>query len=44
MPRARFAGSPLKVAKAIEVGHIFKLGYRYSNGMGVTVLNQEARK
>jgi len=31
--------SPLKVAKAIEVGHIFKLGYRYSDGMGVRVLD-----
>jgi prolyl-tRNA synthetase len=27
------------VAKAIEVGHIFKLGYRYSDGMGVRVLD-----
>jgi prolyl-tRNA synthetase len=32
-------GSLLKVAKAIEVGHIFKLGYRYSDGMGVRVLD-----
>jgi prolyl-tRNA synthetase len=32
-------GSSLKVAKAIEVGHIFKLGYRYSDGMGVRVLD-----
>ena len=32
-------GSPLKVAKAIEVGHIFKLGYRYSDGMGIRVLD-----
>jgi len=31
--------SPLKVAKAIEVGHIFKLGYRYSDGMGIRVLD-----
>ena len=27
------------MAKAIEVGHIFKLGYRYSDGMGVRVLD-----
>jgi prolyl-tRNA synthetase len=33
------AGNPLRVAKAIEVGHIFKLGYRYSDGMGVRVLD-----
>jgi prolyl-tRNA synthetase len=32
-------GTPLRVAKAIEVGHIFKLGYRYSDGMGVRVLD-----
>lgn len=32
-------GSALKVAKAIEVGHIFKLGYRYSDRMGVRVLD-----
>jgi len=32
-------GSPLKVAKAIEVGHIFQLGYRYSDGMGIRVLD-----
>jgi prolyl-tRNA synthetase len=32
-------GSPLRVAKAIEVGHIFKLGYRYSDGMGIRVLD-----
>ena len=37
-------GSPLKVAKAIEVGHIFKLGYRYSDGMGVTVLTPDGKE
>jgi prolyl-tRNA synthetase len=37
-------GSPLKVAKAIEVGHIFKLGYRYSDGMGVRVLDPAGKE
>jgi prolyl-tRNA synthetase len=32
-------GSPLKVAKAVEVGHIFKLGYKYSESMGARVLD-----
>ncbi len=37
-------GSPLKVAKAIEVGHIFKLGYRYSDGMGIRVLDPNGKE
>jgi prolyl-tRNA synthetase len=37
-------GSPLRVAKAIEVGHIFKLGYRYSDGMGVRVLDPNGKE
>jgi prolyl-tRNA synthetase len=37
-------GNPLKVAKAIEVGHIFKLGYRYSDGMGVRVLDPNGKE
>ena len=37
-------GSPLKVAKAIEVGHIFKLGRRYSTGMGLRVLDPNGRE
>ncbi len=37
-------GSPLKVAKAIEVGHIFKLGRRYSDGMGVRVLDPNGKE
>jgi len=34
-------GGPLEVKKAVEVGHIFKLGYRYSEAMGLRVLNAE---
>jgi prolyl-tRNA synthetase len=38
------SGEPLKVAKAVEVGHIFKLGYRYSKSMDATVLNREGKE
>jgi prolyl-tRNA synthetase len=34
----------LEVRKAMEVGHIFKLGYRYSDGMGLRVLNPEGKE
>ncbi len=37
-------GNALKVAKAIEVGHIFKLGYRYSDGMGIRVLDPNGKE
>ena len=37
-------GNALKVAKAIEVGHIFKLGYRYSDGMGIRVLDTNGKE
>jgi prolyl-tRNA synthetase len=38
------SGKPLKVAKAVEVGHIFKLGNRYSKSMGASVLNREGKE
>ncbi|MDQ6677422.1 MAG: proline--tRNA ligase [Acidobacteriota bacterium] len=31
----------LELKKTIEVGHIFKLGYKYSESMGLRVVNQE---
>ncbi len=34
-------GQALAVRRAIEVGHIFKLGYRYSDAMGATVLDAD---
>ncbi len=37
-------GSPIELGKAIEVGHIFKLGYRYSESMGLRVLNAEGQE
>lgn len=33
----------LKFAKGIEIGHIFKLGTRYSEAMGATVLDKNGR-
>jgi len=35
--------APLGVAKTIEVGHIFKLGTRYSEVLGATVLDEKGR-
>ena len=32
-------GAPIDVYKAVEIGHIFKLGYKYSKAMGLSVLN-----
>ncbi|MGH9863345.1 MAG: proline--tRNA ligase [Candidatus Acidiferrales bacterium] len=37
-------GRPLKVAAAIELGHIFKLGQRYAESMGARVLDREGRE
>jgi prolyl-tRNA synthetase len=33
-------GAPVQLVKAMEVGHIFKLGDRYSKQMGLRVLNE----
>ncbi len=33
-------GDPLRVVKTIEVGHIFKLGTRYSEALGAKVLDE----
>jgi prolyl-tRNA synthetase len=37
-------GKPLSVYKAVEVGHIFKLGTKYSISMGATVLTHEGNE
>jgi prolyl-tRNA synthetase len=37
-------GTALRVEKAIEVGHIFKLGLRYSESMGATVLDAHGKE
>jgi prolyl-tRNA synthetase len=37
-------GSALRIDTAVEIGHIFKLGYKYSHSMGATVLDQNGRQ
>ena len=37
-------GSPLKVATAVEIGHIFKLGYKYSESMNARVLDKDGKE
>jgi prolyl-tRNA synthetase len=37
-------GTPLRLGKALEVGHIFKLGTKYSASMGASVLNAEGKE
>jgi len=34
-------GTPLEVIQAVEVGHIFKLGRKYTTALGVTVLGAD---
>ncbi|HZU26937.1 MAG TPA: proline--tRNA ligase [Bryobacteraceae bacterium] len=33
-------GGPVELIKCVEVGHIFKLGYKYSESMGLHVTNE----
>ncbi len=37
-------GAVLNVMKAIEIGHIFKLGYKYSESMGLRVLGEDGKE
>jgi prolyl-tRNA synthetase len=37
-------GTPLVVGKAMEIGHIFKLGYKYTETMGATVLDKDGKE
>jgi prolyl-tRNA synthetase len=37
-------GLPLRLGKAVEIGHIFKLGYKYSKSMGASVLNKDGKE
>jgi prolyl-tRNA synthetase len=37
-------GSVLRVTNAIEIGHIFKLGTKYSSAMGANVLDADGRE
>jgi len=37
-------GKPIKAAQGIEVGHIFKLGTKYSDALGLKVLNENGEQ
>ncbi len=37
-------GSPLRIDSAVEIGHIFKLGYKYSESMGARVLDRNGKE
>jgi prolyl-tRNA synthetase len=36
--------TPMKLGKAVEIGHIFKLGYKYSDSMGLRVLDKDGKE
>ncbi|MGZ4816530.1 MAG: proline--tRNA ligase [Terriglobales bacterium] len=37
-------GTPLVVGRAMEIGHIFQLGYKYSESMGARVLDKHGKE
>jgi prolyl-tRNA synthetase len=37
-------GLPLRIDNAVEIGHIFKLGYKYSASMGARVLDKNGKE
>src|SRR5437879_2712125 len=37
-------GKALRIDTAVEIGHIFKLGYRYSDSMGALVLDKNGKE
>jgi prolyl-tRNA synthetase len=37
-------GAPLRLGKAVEIGHIFKLGDKYTSSMGARVLNADGKE
>jgi prolyl-tRNA synthetase len=37
-------GAPLRIDPAVEIGHIFKLGYKYSESMGARVLDRNGKE
>lgn len=37
-------GGELELIKCLEAGHIFKLGYKYSESMGLRVLNEDGQE
>lgn len=43
-PSPRAEGSKLETGRGIEVGHIFKLGTKYSDAMGFAILDEHQQK
>jgi prolyl-tRNA synthetase len=37
-------GSPLRMDTAVEIGHVFKLGYKYADSMGLRVLDKTGKE
>src|SRR2546423_11492563 len=37
-------GGVLELIKCVEIGHIFKLGYKYSESMGLRVLDESGKE
>ncbi len=37
-------GEPMKLGKAVEIGHIFKLGTKYADSMGAKVLDKDGKE
>jgi prolyl-tRNA synthetase len=37
-------GAPLRIDTAVEIGHIFKLGYKYSESLGARVLDRNGKE
>jgi prolyl-tRNA synthetase len=37
-------GQPLRLGRAVEIGHIFKLGNKYTKSMGSSVLNRDGKE
>lgn len=37
-------GSPLEIARGIEIGHIFQLGRKYAEALGLSVLDQHGKQ
>lgn len=37
-------GTPMQVGKTVEIGHIFKLGYKYTESMGARVLDKDGKE
>ena len=40
---ARSCGRPLEIARGIEIGHIFQLGRKYAEALGLTVLDPDGK-